>query len=136
MKPAPQTLRRAVDSILTKDIEYETSKFASGTRAQGSFETEAEAKQLADQLRREGWNDVVVWRAASGWIARGMKDSARGDKTKDAPQTVEELKRLGFKRSASGSLGWTEYYENEAGEEYKVEYGPQPGMVQSIEKVG
>ncbi len=76
-------MTKTVDQIVAgiprheaRDADYETSRFASGTRAQKSFETEAEAKALAEQLKREGWQDVVVWHAASGWIARGMKDHA------------------------------------------------------------
>lgn len=58
------------------------------------------------------------------------------DAARDASPSVEELRRKGFKKVSSGSLGWTEWWENEdTGEEYKVEYGPQPGMVQSVQKV-
>jgi hypothetical protein len=68
--------RKSTDRATILDADYETERFASGTRAQKVFETESEAKKLAEQLKREGWQDVVVWRAASGWVARGMKDSA------------------------------------------------------------
>lgn len=59
--------------VKARDADYETARFASGTRAQKVFNSESEANKLAEQLKREGWKDVVVWHAASGWVARGMK---------------------------------------------------------------
>lgn len=54
--------------------------------------------------------------------------------TRDAKyKTVEQLRSAGFKMVSKGNNGWTEIYENDdEGEAYKVEYGPQPSNVRSI----
>jgi hypothetical protein len=74
----------------------------------------------------------VEWDGGSGSNLEregDLRPSSSGDAQYNS---VEELVRAGFRKTGTGGNGWTEYYENRAGKEARVEYGPQPHQVQSI----
>lgn len=67
------------------DAEPKFWKSAAGPSASKACETEAEAKEFAEKLRREGY-DAKAWRSASGWMASGVK------KTREAEPRVGDAR--------------------------------------------
>jgi hypothetical protein len=90
-------------------------------------------------LVRNGRYDIVKTAGSKAEAVSFAKQSKFGGASQqqiaaDAKYgTLEQLAKAGFKKTSTGSNGWTEYWTNKkTGEEYKVEYGPQPHQIQSI----
>jgi len=66
-------------------------------------------------------------------IGKAMKEEVEQIDEADLHKKVENLKKKGFEKVATGNLGWTHHYEHPmTGKKAKVEYGPQPNMIKSV----
>lgn len=75
--------------------------------------------------------EVNAGKPAKQAEAIAFATARRSDASKS--RTVEDLEKKGFKKTGTGNLGWTHFYEHPDTEERAtVEYGPQPGQVKSI----
>lgn len=87
--------------------------------------------EATSNISRDGLVEVRVIRSDVRMMVR-VRGLGTGISDTRVPKTLEELRRQGFSRTGSAARGWTEYWTNEDGGEYQVEYGPRPEQVRSI----